>query len=151
MFKPTYTQSVAKARVLQAVDERRGLVALESLTSEQLVKLTGQRKVTEWLRDPEFVQWFYDRDTFKTDVAALKDRAVERLQEVLDLPLGDPRDGGVTPKDVMAAADMVAKLTGSYPTRAKVVFADRDLNDMSEDEVATKIADAKARLQQGNN
>jgi hypothetical protein len=150
LFKPTYTQSVAKAKVLQAVDERRGLVALESLTSEQLVKITGQRKVTEWLSNPEFVQWFYDRDTFKTEVAALRDKAVERLQEILDMPLGDPRDGGITPKDAMAAADMVAKLTGAYPTRAKVIFADRDLNDMGEDEVAAKIAEARAKLEQDN-
>ncbi len=151
MFRPTQTQSLAKARLLREVDNRKGFLTLESLTSDQLVKLSGQRKVLEWLQDPEFVQWFYDRDTFTNELVSMKDQVVARLQEILDMPLGDPRDGGATPKDIMAAADMIAKLTGTYPSKAKVVFADRDLNTMGEDEVAAKIAEAKAKLEQADN
>lgn len=146
MFKPTYSQSLAKANVHRTVEDRKGVLTLESLTREQLVKFTRTKKVLDWLEDPEFVGWFFDADSTRQNLVAIKDTFVERLKELMDMPLGDPKEGGLTPKELLQATDLLAKLTGSYPSRAKVVFADKDLNDMGAEEVAAKIAEAKTRL-----
>jgi hypothetical protein len=130
-FQPTKTQALAKARLQAALANRVGLVSVESLTVDELVAMGGDARVKRWLKDPDFVSWYTDRDTFVHNATALKETALQVLADILT----SPRDRSVQAKDQIKAADLLFQLTGAYPKTNQVKFLDRDLDNMPEADV----------------
>lgn len=72
-------------------------------------------------------------------------KAIERLEEMLDLPLGSGRDGdSIAPKDLLKAAELAAGLADMEPaSRKEVVYKDASIEkimeEMSEDEINEQL------------
>lgn len=111
-FRPSPAQALAKARLHHRLAARQGLTDLESLDATQVVDLAGDRRVRGWLRDPEFAAWLYDRDDWQPRAVALRDVAIDVLEDIL---LGDYDPKVLSAKDKLKAADMLLNLTSSYP------------------------------------
>lgn len=142
LFWPTIAQSEAKARVEAWLATRKGMISLEALSQDDLALRCGTRKVLEWLKDPGFQAWFYERDAFQVKAQALKEHALAVLQE-----LAFDDSGAVAPKDRLKAADMLFTVTGAYPTKTKEVrFLDRDLDAMPDHEVERQLAEKRKQL-----
>jgi hypothetical protein len=143
-FEPSRTQSSAKARFWSRLREQNGLVELSTLTKAEVVQLSGSRHVEGWLRDPKFALWFFDKDSLTHRLQALKETAVDVLEEVL---LSEYQQGVLTAKDKLKAADLLLQVTGSFPSRTKeVVFADERISKMTEDEVDKELKALKGVL-----
>lgn len=145
-WAPNRPQTLAKARFERRLAERAGLVDLAALTLDEIQELAGDKRVRTWLADPSFAAWFTNRDTFVDQAVSMKELALEAIEEILTAERGDGRDGTVTAKDKLAAAKELLSLTGAYPRKEVVRFADRDLDGMPDDEVARQLAEAKQKL-----
>lgn len=145
-FEPTKPQLLAKVRFERRMAERQGLIDVGALKIEEIAAMAGDRRVARWLDDPEFGAWFTNRDDFVERANAAKQAFLDRITEALDMEIGDGRDGTITYKDLLAAADKVWKLAGAYPKEAPVRFADKDLDAMPDDEVQRQLAEARKRL-----
>lgn len=144
-FSPSRTQSSAKARFWAKLKEQQGLRELSSLTQLEVVQLSGSKQVAAWLKDPKFALWFFDKDSLSHRLHALKETAVDVLEEIL---LSEYQAGILSAKDKLKAADMLLQVTGSYPSRAKeVIFADERISKMSEDEVERELKSLKGVLE----
>lgn len=135
-FKPSSAQAKAKARLQAALAQRQGLVSVEALTQAELVVLAGDRRVGRWLQDPTFAAWLTDRDTYVHHAVALRESAVQVLEDII---LGDYDPKCLTAKDKLKAIDVLFQLTGAYPKSTQVKFLDRDLDAMDEAEVDRQL------------
>lgn len=135
-FRPSKAQAMAKARLNTYLTAKAGLVGVEAMTKDELVRASGDRRVGRWILDPEFAAWLTDRDTFATKAAALKESAIEVLEDIL---LGDMDPKVLTAKDKLKAIDLLMQITGSYPRHTQVRFLDRDLESMEEAEVDRQL------------
>lgn len=135
-FRPTQVQALARARLHARLQERRGLVDPAAMTADEIVELSGDRRVRRWLADPEFAAWLLDRDTHVHRAQALKDAALDVLEGVL---FGDLEPKVLTAKDKLAAARMLLELTGSFPKAREVRFLDREVDAMDEATVDAEL------------
>ena len=144
-FSPNRTQNSAKARFWAKFKGQAGLVELSTLTKLEVIQLSGSKAVEAWLRDPKFALWFFDKDSLSHRLHALKETAVDVLEEIL---LSEYQAGVLSAKDKLKAADMLLQVTGSYPSRTKeIVFADERISKMSEDEVERELKNLKGVLE----
>ena len=144
-FSPSRTQSSAKARFWAKLKEQAGLVELSTLTKLEVVQLSGSKAIEGWLKDPKFALWYFDKDSLSHRLHALKETAVDVLEEIL---LSEYQGGILTAKDKLKAADLLLQVTGSFPSRTKeVVFADERISKMSEDEVERELKALKGVLE----
>lgn len=147
-FKPKREQTLAKSKFWARYEEQSALLDLESLTKEDVRRMSGSRHVETWLRDPEFAAWFFEKDALAYRLRALKETAVDVLEEILT---SDYEDKVLTAKDKLKAADLILQVTGSFPSRTKeVVFYDERLNRLSPEELERELAEARQKVLQAS-
>lgn len=141
-FGPSEAQAGAKAKLYGWLDARKGLVGIETLSQDELASACGTRRVLEWLKDPEFQLWLYERDVFGLKVQATKEAALAVLRDIaLDT------SGAMAPKDQLKALQMLLELAGAFPSKTKEIrFLDKDLNDMPDHETDRQLVEARKRL-----
>lgn len=145
-FSPNVTQARAKARLHAQLRERAETVDFATLSATELAELAGTQRLLQWLREPGFALWLSDRDAYVYDALALRETAVRVVADVLT---SDYEPKILTAKDKLKAADMLFTLTGAYPSKTKEVrYVDRDLDNMSDDEVQRQLAETKQKLKQ---
>lgn len=147
MLKLTQTQRTAKVRLYSWLEDNKATHDIDSLTIDRMSELSKTKSLATWLLDEEFSSWWYDRDTVTTKVAAYQEIAVNRLVEILHWPMEGGRDAIVTSKDVMNAAKTILELGGAFPKGNKeVIFADRKINGMNDDQVQKELDEYKQKL-----
>jgi hypothetical protein len=143
-FRPKKEQMLAKSKFWGRYEEQAALLDLQSLTKEDVRRMSGSRHIETWLRDPEFAAWFFEKDSLAFRLRALKEAAVDVLEEIL---LSEYEEKILTAKDKLKAADLILQVTGSFPSRTKeVVFYDERLNRLSPEELEKELAEAKQKV-----
>lgn len=147
-FSPTTAQRHAKIALQDALARVRLLKEIGTLTPEELDKLALTRRgsIRKWSEaQPDFLSWLLDEGDTKRRIKVAGQRAIERLEEMLDLPLGSGRDGdSIAPKDLLKAAELAAGLADMEPaSRKEVVYKDASIEkimeEMSEDEINEQL------------
>ena len=149
-FLPTTAQAVAKSRLQHALAALGGVTDLASMTADEIVKAAADRRVLQWLKDPAFAAWFYDKDEFVHRATALKEVALAELEHIIRMDDDNPK----TLASKLKAIDMLLQLTGAYPGKRTAADAlddhlDRLLGKMSEAETESKLASLKAKVASG--
>lgn len=143
-WTPTQAQMLAKARLHARLRDLSILTDIGSLAPARLAELAGDRRLSRWLDNPDFVAWVYDRDDFAHRAIALKDEAIQVLADILRAEY-EPKV--LTAKDKLKAADMLLQLTGAYPSKTKEIrYLDKDLAELTEAEATKQLADVQAEL-----
>jgi hypothetical protein len=142
----TKRQRITKARFHDALAQREamGLTDMAAIDQDTLVSMTGTRHVLQWVQDPTFAAWFFDRDVFKHRVAALRETALERIEDVLN---GELEERVLTAKDRLRAAELLLQLADAFPAKQKIVkWLDKELGDLEDSEVKRQLADYQRKL-----
>lgn len=145
-LKLTREQRLAKARLYKHLEDNQVTISIDDISVEMMGLSAKTNKLANWLTDVEFAKWWYERDSLKTNVAAYAEIAIERLYEVLTTPIEKGRDAPVSSKDVLAAAKTMLELADAFPKKNEVVFADKALNKMTEDQVDRELESLKGKL-----
>lgn len=144
-FTPSEEQRIIKARLHQTLSERSFAVDVESLTMEQLVGMTGDKRMEKWAKDsPAFLSWLLDKDVFKFRAQAYAEIALEQLYSILVEPIEDKL---LTAKDKIAAANLILQIADRFPNKRKeMVWLDKDVGRLSEEDTDRKILEYKKKL-----
>lgn len=142
-WRPSTPQRKFKARAYRQYAK----INFAELTAVQIQTLTGCRSIQAWFENPSFVDWFLNKDHTRQLIEAGSEIALKRLIEILECT-GEqvgPR-GEVTAAAQVQAAKTLLELSEYAPTkRREIIFKDKDINDMNEDELRDFIqARAKA-------
>jgi hypothetical protein len=149
-FKPTRAMSMAKARMYKWLSDHP-TQAIENLTMDAMEAACRTQSISTWMAGAGFPEWWYEKSTALTKVAAGVDIAVERLLEIVSSPIQSGKDATITAKDVLAAADKLFQLADLYPKK-KVVerFLDKRLEAMDAEETASETKRLESKLQIAN-
>lgn len=148
-YKPSSTQSIAKAGFHRRLSELSFMYSLETMSLEQIAKMANcsLAQIEEWGRQPGWAAWFFEADTAERLIHANKELAIRAIINMLHLPIGDGKDGSIQPKDQIKAAELLARLADLEPNKRKTVeFLDKDLGKMDSDTVDVEIVKTKAKL-----
>lgn len=140
-FDPGPKQREAKAQFWEAVRNSPVLQA-EDMSESQIISITGKASwMREWLRHSEFRAWFFNQHHTKLKIMAAAEVAVDTLVEIL---------GDDSPKSLghrVRAAQTILHLAGMEPPKVKKVeFADKEVNDMNEEQLEQFLSNAKKRI-----
>jgi len=148
-FKPTNHQALAKAGFHKRLAEMSFMYSLETMSLEQIARLAScsLAQLEDWGRQPGWAAWFFEADTAERLIHANKELAIRSVINILQMPIGDGKDGSVQPKDLLKAAELLSRLADLEPNRRKeVTFIDKDLGKMDNDTVDAEIVKAKTKL-----
>lgn len=148
-FKPTPHQTLAKAGFHRRLSEMSFMYSLETMSLDKIAKMAScsLAQIEDWGRQPGWAAWFFEADTAERLIHAHKELAIRSIINVLQMPIGDGKDGSVQPKDLLKAAELLARLGDMEPNKRKeVTFLDKDLGKLSNDEVDSEISKARAKL-----
>jgi hypothetical protein len=138
IYYPRAAQREIKARFWEAwrVDPT---VEAECVTSAEIVQETGESKVHSWWREYGFKEWFLNHESFVHKTISNGERGLDIIQEIMD----DPR---VRPDLRLKAAQIsIDALTKFRDKTAVEKFADKDLAELSSEELDDRIKRLEAR------
>lgn len=146
-FTPTYQQEMAKARLHKNMEGAfvkpydLGMAAIATHAGCTIPQLE------KWGQQEGWAAWFFETDTAEKHIVSLKEMAINQLRDILQLPLGDGKDGSVTAKDKLKAVEIIIETADMLPNKRKTVeFLDRDLGKMDSDTVDAEIVKARTKL-----
>lgn len=143
----TATQKKAKVRLAKYLELHSSTKSLDNMSIAEMSKAAKAPSLSQWLLDTDFTNWWYDTDTVSTTILAYQEMAVNRLVDILESPMEGGRDAVVTSKDVMNAAKTILELGDAFPkSKKEIVFADKKINSMDEEQVAKELEDVKKKL-----
>lgn len=144
-FKPNMTQRIVKERLLDVLEDMEATVDVESLTIEQIENLTGSSQIKAWAeKNPAFLPWLLDSKYQGYNLRAIFDLGVEKMVDILESEY-EPKV--VTAKDKIAAFNIISTLADKVPTKRKeVVYLDKSVGDMDDEQVARELAAARKKL-----
>ena len=137
-FSPSMAQRHAKIALQDSLAKVRLLKELGTLTPEELDNLALTRKgsIRRWAESqPDFLSWLMDSGDTQRRIKVAGQKAIERLEEMLQLPLGSGRDGDtIAPKDLLKATELAAGLADMEPAaRREVVYKDANIERIMEE------------------
>jgi hypothetical protein len=143
-YSPTYSQRMAKSRLYKWLGTHEARVRLEDMTVSAISAAAKAPQMNEWLsKSSEFADWLYERDTISTKVHAYSEIALDRLYNIVS-------DETSETGDIIKAAKLLLELADAFPKKGgSVVFADKALNEMSDDQVQKELEAYKAKLSIG--
>lgn len=146
MFRPTQKMSMAKARLMKKIDGNPLISSADSLSQAKLETLSGIKDLREWMAKPGFSEWFLNGDYIENLLEADLELGMERLQEMLSLPLDGER-GNPKPGDITKAVELLLKYTGREPKKqTQVEYQDKEIGNMDEaglDKIINKSLEAQ--------
>lgn len=147
-YQPNKWQRMAKARFHKHMKDHSATLAIEDLSLAAMQEIAkAPSSFEKWAQELGFMDWFLDRDTVHTRIAAALEIAVERMVWALEQAPDSGRDALVTIKDQHAIARTLMELADYFPKKNKqVVFADKRLNAMDEQEVAKELEEYKKKM-----
>ncbi len=145
-YQPNQAQRLAKARMYRWLNEHV-TVNLEDMTASAMSTACKAPSLDRWFTNEGFAEWWFEKSTAHTKVAAGVEIAVERLLEIISTPADKigPKEA-VSMKDILAAADKLFLLADLYPKKRIVEkFLDKKLDAMDAEETtnATKLLELK--------
>jgi len=143
-FTPSYSQRMAKSRLYKWLSTHEARVRLEDMTVSAISAAAKAPLMNEWLsKSQEFADWLYERDTITTKVHAYSEIALDRLYNIVT-------DSDAQTGDIIKAAKLILELADAFPKKGgSVVFADKALNEMSDDQVQKELDAYRAKLAVG--
>jgi hypothetical protein len=148
-FTPTPQQEMAKARL-----HRNTADAFLKPTDMSIAALSNMAGVSmpqieKWGQQEGWAAWFFEHDTAEKNILALKEIAINQLRDIVTLPLGDGKDGSVTPKDKLKAIEIIVEVADMLPNKRKEIsFIDKDLGKMDAETVDAETVKLKAKLKE---
>jgi len=137
-FKPTEYMMRTKALYWGKVKEMPGET---KCTLTQALNITNDDRLSEWWRDPEFVNWFGEEDTWKIEMEVLCMKLPFYLQQILDNE--DPK---AIPAKVQVAK-LLAETTNKMPAKTKEIrYADAFINNMDKEQLKEFISKTTKQL-----
>ena len=147
-FSPTMAQRHAKIALMDSLAKMRLLKELSTLTPEELdrLALTRRGSMKKWATDnAAFLPWLLDAGDTSRRIRVAGQRAIERLEEMLEMPVGSGRDGDtIAPKDLLKATELATSLADMEPAaRKEVVYKDesiqRVMEELTEEQVMEQL------------
>lgn len=138
-FEPDELQERVKARFYRRLDDASHTIDRDSALKDpkELEALAGTKKILEWIRRPEFLDWFLDEHYFEDSMFALRGKAIRRLEGIIDDPVA-------MDADAIKAIKMVLEQTN--PKKNEIRFIDESLNDMKPEQVRAEQARLNAAM-----
>lgn len=132
MFRPTREMSLAKARLIKKLNNNPLVSDPEQLSQLKLEQLSGVKSLDAWMAKDGFREWFLNGEYIEDLMEADLELGMERLREMLSLPLDGER-GNPKPGDITKAVEMLLKFTGREPKKqAQVEYQDKEIGAMDE-------------------
>lgn len=142
MFQPTQPQLKFKSKLYQQYPQ----IDVDKLSPGQLVSLTKNRSLMGWLADPDFREWLANKDYTRQLLIAGAEVAVKRLWQILECDNVGPR-GEVTAAAQVNAAKLMLEYAGyNPPTRKEVIYKDKDIAQMDEQQLRDFIQNNTLRV-----
>ncbi len=143
-YQPTDEQRAIKAKFW--LEFKRNPLTDTDNVSPALVEQLGGVSVQKWLSDPSFWDWFCVKDQVKVNLEIAAERASELAMFYLDpsVPLNDNAR--------VQLIKYVLEFSGrAPPSRRDIKVLDREIGEMSEDQLQTYIDKqlARKRLPEG--
>lgn len=140
MFSPTADQRKVKARFWTLMQSAPFGTRPDKMGPEEIVRKTRTPALSNWWKTPGFKEWFLNNTEHQ-----------ERLEYLFDLALSAAEDilRNDDPKAQSARVNMVktvAELARKMPSKQQTVVLDREVANMSEDQLREFIAKAKANV-----
>lgn len=106
----------------------------ESLTAEQLVRITGEGRARKYLTEPGFREWLLNRDEFRQKLEYVAQLALDRLEIILT-------DEDEHSSAQVAAAKLILEAASKMPKRNQTEpqYADARIQEMGKKELAEYI------------
>jgi hypothetical protein len=139
-FKPNREQSNVKAQFWMMVRESPVLDP-SSMSVGAICSLVGGSKLSNWLQDAAFRNWFFNQNLAKVKIHAAAEIAIDALIDVAS------NDNDLLAGARVKAAEAILRLGGFEPPKQqKVEILDKDISKMTEDELNDYIARSTKRL-----
>lgn len=110
------------------------LVSADKLSLQQVAYFAGNQQVSEWLTDPEFHDWFFNKDYSKQLLEAAAEDTVTAFWDIINNP-------DAKASDKVAAGKVILTMAGYTPEQKKVITTKSSVDDMSEEELRKFIAE----------
>lgn len=143
-FRPTEAMGFAKLEFYRWLDGAGGLRSAESVGLDELARVCHTTKIRDWMQNPAFQRWFFNRNHFSMTVEALRDLAVEELKG-----LAFDKTGLIEPKDKLKAINMILQLSDAFPKAAAPVMIQGippEIQALPDVEVERQLQEAQRRL-----
>ena len=128
ILTPSEDQCLAKARFWRKMAENP-LYSVDKMSNSQMETLAASANIPNWLSNPKFKDWFLEKDHVYHGVAALAEKAIHTLWEILE-------DPDSTPKTKVEVCRLALDLKGIRPPAKKEIkYADLDIQRKSPEEL----------------
>ena len=131
-----------KERFYRRLKEQHHIFDKETaFSSPQIMEqLAGTDRIHEWMTDPVFAQWMMDEHIIADELMALRNKAVNRLRDILYK--NDSLDS-----DALKAARLIFEVTDQFPSKKQEVrFLDQELDKMPDRQVDIEIKKLQTKL-----
>jgi hypothetical protein len=130
------------------IKEMSAVIDVTTMSLEELTELAGSRSLPKWAKDnPSFIPWLLDKDYSRHMIHAGAEAAIQLLHDVMEAPIV-PKE--LTAKDKLLAATTFLTLDDRFPNKRKeLVFLDKEVASLSDDEVDKELAAYKKKLMLG--
>jgi hypothetical protein len=123
IFRPRADQRKMKS-ALWVILADNPLLSAETITPEDVVKFTNERRVRKWWSEPGFREWLMNQDEFRQRLEYHAHLALDRLEAIL-------MDDDSNPSAQVQAAKLIIEAANKMPPRVtKEVYADERIQTM---------------------
>ena len=137
-----------KSRFWQEANENP-LVQPTKIPAQRAAQMAGNQQLVEWLRNPEFRDWFYNKNSAKQALEAATEIAISRLVEILECKEVGPK-GEVTAASQVNAAKLILEYAGYAPPKQRVIeYRDKGVSEMNEEQLEEFIQESTPKLVKG--
>ena len=143
----TKKQSEYKAKFWQRI-KNNPLYNLNTVTNADIAELAGDSDLKVQLTNPKFKDWFMDQASNKSLLESGAETAISKLIEIVSYGAADMGNGKIVKAgEQIKAAEIILKMAGYEPVKhQKVEYSDKDINQMSEAQLADFIKSRNATI-----
>lgn len=132
-MKPSNAQLIAKTRFWEKASGNP-MYANGNVPAIRAAHLAGNNQVQEWLQDPEFAGWFFNKDAAQQMLQAGAELAIARLIQIVSTDKVGPREA-VTVSSQVTAAKTLLEMAGFNNQKPEGKFKDKEIAEMGEEEL----------------
>ncbi len=116
-----------------------------NLSLDDLCKITKTQRIRVWMEKyPKFLIWFIDLEHEVLRMDAYRETAIDVVMKVMKSRY---REGVLTAKDTLKAAEMMLQITGAFPQKTKETkFSDKTIESMDADQTKSELRKARETM-----
>ncbi len=134
---PKSKYRLAKARFWRKA-EKNSMFDPKAASNSEIVRMSGDTAVAKQLTDGAFYAWFMEKETTKQLIDSSVELAVVTLIGILEAEVVD-RGTVTTTHQLQAANSLLDKAGYSTVSTKEIIFKDKKVQDMSEEELEKYI------------